>query len=152
MRLQISAIGRSKNSPERDLFEIYTKRLPWPLELREIDDRKTANLPNGTDREAQALLDSLEPNAFVITLDEKGKDLTSLELSKRLSDWTAQGYNPISFLIGGARGHGVAVKERADFVLSIGKMTWPHMLVRAMLAEQLYRAWSIDAGHPYHRA
>ena len=84
--------------------------------------------------------------------DEKGKDLTSLELSKRLSDWTAQGYNPISFLIGGARGHGVAVKERADFVLSIGKMTWPHMLVRAMLAEKLYRAWSIDAGHPYHRA
>ena len=152
MRLQISAIGRSKNSPERDLFEIYTKRLPWPLELREIDDRKTANLPNGTDREAQALLDSLQPNAFVITLDEKGKDLTSLELSKRLSDWTAQGYNPISFLIGGARGHGVAVKERADFVLSIGKMTWPHMLVRAMLAEQLYRAWSIDTGHPYHRA
>jgi 23S rRNA (pseudouridine1915-N3)-methyltransferase len=152
MKLQISAIGRSKNSPERDLFEIYTKRLPWPLELREIDDRKTANLPNGTDREAQALLDSLQPNAFVITLDEKGKDLTSMDLSKRLSDWTAQGYNPISFLIGGARGHGVAVKERADFVLSIGKMTWPHMLVRAMLAEQLYRAWSIDAGHPYHRA
>ena len=152
MKLQISAIGRSKNGPERDLFEIYSKRLPWPLELREIDDRKTANLPNGTDREAQALLDSLQPNAFVITLDEKGKDLTSMELSKRLSDWTAQGYNPISFLIGGARGHGVAVKERADFVLSIGKMTWPHMLVRAMLAEQLYRAWSIDAGHPYHRA
>ncbi len=120
--------------------------------MREIDDRKTANLPNGTDREAQTLLDSLQPNAFVITLDEKGKDLTSMELSKRLSDWTAQGYNPISFLIGGARGHGVAVKERADFVLSIGKMTWPHMLVRAMLAEQLYRAWSIDAGHPYHRA
>ncbi|TDI57750.1 MAG: 23S rRNA (pseudouridine(1915)-N(3))-methyltransferase RlmH [Alphaproteobacteria bacterium] len=151
MKLLISAIGRAKQGPERTLFETYTKRLPWSLDLREIDDRKTANLPDGKDREAQALLETVPNGAFVITLDEKGKDLTSVELAKRLSDWTTQGYNPISFLIGGARGHGEAVRKRADFNLSIGKMTWPHMLVRAMLAEQLYRAWSIDTGHPYHR-
>ena len=151
MKIQISAIGRAKQGPERDLFQTYVKRLPWQLDLREIDDRKTANLPDGKDREAKALIDSLPQGAFVITLDERGKELTSPQLAKHLSQWASQGYNPIAFLIGGAAGHGDAAKARADFTLSIGKMTWPHMLIRAMLAEQLYRAWSIDAGHPYHR-
>jgi 23S rRNA (pseudouridine1915-N3)-methyltransferase len=151
MKLLIAAVGKSKQGPERTLFETYQKRLPWALDVREIDDRKTANLPDGQDREAKALLDTLPKGAFVVALDEKGASITSPELAKHISNWTGQGYNPISFLIGGAKGHGQAVRERADFVLSIGKLTWPHMLVRAMLAEQLYRAWSINAGHPYHR-
>ena len=151
MKIFIAAIGRAKAGPERDLFETYTKRTPWTIDLREIDDRKTANAPDGRDREADALIGTVPRGGITVALDEHGKELTSLELSKRLSDWATQGYNPVSFLIGGARGHGQAVKQQADFTLSIGKMTWPHMMVRAMLVEQLYRAWSISAGHPYHR-
>jgi len=151
MKLLIAAVGKSKQGPERTLFETYQKRLPWTLDVREIDDRKTANLPDGQDREAKALLDALPKGAFVVALDEKGASITSPDLAKNISNWAGQGHSSIAFLIGGAKGHGQAVRARADFVLSIGKLTWPHMLVRAMLAEQLYRAWSIDAGHPYHR-
>ena len=151
MKILIAAVGKAKAGPERDLFGTYTKRTPWTVDLREIDDRKTANAPDGQAREAQALLDTVPKGGLIVALDEHGKEMTSRDLSKRLSDWAAQGYNPVSFLIGGARGHGQAVKQQADITLSIGKMTWPHMMVRAMLAEQIYRAWSISAGHPYHR-
>ena len=151
MKVLIGAIGKAKAGPQRDLFDTFVKRTPWTIDLKEIDDRKTANAPDGKDKEAEALLQLVPNGALVVALDEHGKDLTSQQFAKRLSDWAAQGYNPVTFLIGGARGHGEAVKQRADMTLSIGKMTWPHMLVRAMLAEQIYRAWSINAGHPYHR-
>ena len=151
MNIQIAAIGRMKAGPERDLVESYLKRLPWSVDLREIDDRKTATLPDGQKKEAKALLAAVPDGAYIISLDETGKTLDSRALSKRLSDLAADGYNPVTFLIGGARGHGDAVKQRADLTLSFGSLTWPHMLVRVMLAEQLYRAWSISAGHPYHR-
>ena len=151
MNIQIAAIGRMKAGPERDLVESYLKRLPWSVDLREIDDRKTATLPDGQNKEADALLAAVPDGAYIISLDENGRNLDSRALSKRLSDLAADGYNPVTFLIGGARGHGDAVKQRADLTLSFGSLTWPHMLVRVMLAEQLYRAWSISAGHPYHR-
>jgi len=151
MKLLIAAVGKSKQGPERTLFETYQKRLPWALDVREIDDRKTVGLPDGKDREAKALLATVPKGGFIVALDETGASIGSVDLAKRLSDWTSQGYNPISFLIGGAAGHGDDVRSQANFILSIGKMTWPHMLVRAMLAEQLYRAWSINTGHPYHR-
>ena len=152
MKVQIVAIGRAKAGPERDLFQHYAKRLKWKLDLREIDDRKTSGLPDGKDREAEALLAAVPQGACIVALDERGENLTSPQLSRRISGWSDDGYSPISFLIGGADGHGEAVRQQAKLVLSIGKMTWPHMLVRAMLAEQLYRAWSIQARHPYHRA
>ena len=88
---------------------------------------------------------------MVIALDERGKNLTSADLARKLGQWRDEGRADVAFLIGGADGHGPGVKERADLVLSLGAMTWPHMLVRALLAEQLFRAQCILEGHPYHR-
>lgn len=151
MKLHIAAVGRMKKGPEKELFDSYCRRLPWPLELIEVDDRKTSGLPDGPEREGKALLDSVPAGAWVVMLDETGKQLTSRALAQSLEGWRDQGYSPIAFLVGGADGHGQIVRNEANMALSLGEMTWPHMLARVMLAEQLYRAWSISSKHPYHR-
>jgi 23S rRNA (pseudouridine1915-N3)-methyltransferase len=95
---------------------------------------------------------SLVPaGALVVLLDERGDDLTSAALAERIGKWRDQGIGDLALLIGGAAGHGEAARARAGFTLSLGRMTWPHMLVRGLIAEQLYRAQQILAGHPYHR-
>lgn len=103
------------------------------------------------DQEALALLRRVPPGAVVVALDQRGTALTSPDLANRLGGWRDDGRREIAFLIGGAAGLGRSVLDRADLVLSLGPMTWPHLLVRAMLAEQLYRAVMILQGHPYHR-
>ena len=102
--------------------------------------------------EAEALLAGVPPGAVLVALDERGRDLASTELAERLGAWRDDGIREAGFVIGGPDGLAPAVTERADLLLAFGRATWPHMLVRAMLAEQLYRAASILAGHPYHRA
>ena len=103
-------------------------------------------------QEAELLLAAVPAGAIVVALDERGKALPSEAFAARIGDWRDRGAGDLAFLIGGADGHGDAVRARADFLLAFGPMTWPHMLVRGMLAEQLYRAQQILAGHPYHRS
>lgn len=129
------------------LVERYRGRLPWRLQLVEVAVREHAD----RDLEATALLRRTPPESVVVALDQHGTALTSLALAARLGGWRDAGQREIAFLIGGADGLGRAVLDRASFVLSLGPMTWPHLLVRAMLAEQLYRAVMILQGHPYHR-
>lgn len=121
------------------------------IEIKEFEERKSLPPALLMEKEAEMLLTSVQPSSKVIVLDEGGKNISSEEFAKLIQKWQGQGSSNLAFLIGGASGHGKLVKERADFTLSLGKMTWPHMVVRAMLAEQLYRAFTILNNHPYHR-
>lgn len=151
MRLWIAAVGRAKRGPSRDLYEEYAQRITWPLTLREVEVRKRLSGPELSREEAELLLAAIPPGATVVALDERGKSPDSPALAARISAWRDGGVADLAFLIGGADGHAQAMRDRADWLLSFGAMTWPHMLVRPMLAEQLYRAQQIIAGHPYHR-
>ncbi len=152
MRITIAAVGRDKVGPARDLFETYTKRLPWPVELREVEEKRPLPAPQMKAREAELLLAAVPAGALVIALDGRGTTLSSEGLAAKLGGWRDEGRRDVAFLIGGADGLDRAVLDAAGLTLSLGAMTWPHMLVRPKLAEQLYRAWTILEGHPYHRA
>ena len=153
MRILIAAVGRGRAGPEQALFDAYRRRLSWPVALKEVEERRKLPAAQLTQREGELLLAALPkaPGLFVVALDPRGKALSSEDLARRLADWRDRGIAELAFLIGGADGHADAVRRRADFMLSFGPMTWPHLLARAMLAEQLYRAQQILAGHPYHR-
>jgi 23S rRNA (pseudouridine1915-N3)-methyltransferase len=152
MHLTLIAVGRAKAGAERDLFEDYRRRLPWRLELVEVEEKRPLEPEALRRREAELLLARVPQGAVIAALDGRGEPLASEALAERLGAWRDAGRGRVCFLIGGASGHGEAVRERADCLISLGNLTWPHMLVRAMVAEQLYRAWSILARHPYHRA
>ena len=138
MLLHIVARGKIGRSPEADLVDRYLKRIQWPTKLTELPDRggRPPDLPS---------------NSVQIALDERGQSLGSIELAKKLEAWRDSGKREARFLIGAADGHDQEQRESADLLLSFGSATWPHLLVRAMLAEQLFRATSILANHPYHR-
>ena len=138
MLLHIVARGKIGRSPEADLVERYLKRIAWPTKLTELPDRGGKVPP-------------IPANGVSITLDERGEALSSMELARKLEAWRDDGKREARFLIGAADGHGEAQRAGADLLLSFGPATWPHLLVRAMLAEQLFRAMSILANHPYHR-
>lgn len=152
MRLWLAAVGRARAGPARDLFEEYAGRLSWPLTLREVEVKKRLPPDEMKRQEAELLLAAIPQGSVVVALDERGKALSSETFAAKMGAWRDQGAADIAFLIGGADGHGDAVRTRADFLLALGPMTWPHMLVRGMLTEQIYRAQQILAGHPYHRA
>jgi 23S rRNA (pseudouridine1915-N3)-methyltransferase len=136
--LHIVARGKIGRSPEADLVERYLKRISWPTRVTELPDHggKMPELPG---------------NSITIVLDEKGRALSSTEVAKKLEGWRDSGKREARFLIGAADGHDEEQRLSADLLLSFGSATWPHFLVRAMLAEQLFRATSILANHPYHR-
>jgi 23S rRNA (pseudouridine1915-N3)-methyltransferase len=148
MNIVIAAIGRARGVLEHDLYESYLKRLPWRVTLKEIEIKKDLATDVRRLREAEALLAAVPDGAHIIALDERGKTEDSVAFARR---WRDDGVRGIAFMIGGADGLDDKIRKRADFVLSFGAMTWPHMLVRTMLAEQLYRAHTILTGHPYHR-
>lgn len=155
MKLSILAVGRLRGGPEKALTDDYLLRLDaagrpmalGPSRVVEVEDKRR----RGREAEAELLLAHIPPAAAVIALDERGKTLSSPDFASLLARFRDEGRPETCLLIGGADGHGPAALERADVALSLGKMVWPHMLVRAMLAEQLYRAVSILAGAPYHR-
>ena len=151
MNFSIIAIGRAKAGPERELFRHYAARIQWPLELIELEEKR--KLPPAQTMAAEnALLIGAIPKDFtVVALDRRGKPLDSAGLAAHIAQQRDSGRAGIAFLIGGADGLSEATLKRATLVLSFGALTWPHMLARAMLAEQLYRAQQIIAGHPYHR-
>jgi 23S rRNA (pseudouridine1915-N3)-methyltransferase len=136
--LHIVARGKIGRSPEAELGERDLKRIVWPTKMTELPERggKMPELP---------------PTSVTIVLDERGQALSSTELAKKLEAWRDGGKREARFLIGAADGHSDEQRRAADLLLSFGPATWPHLLVRAMLAEQLFRATSILANHPYHR-
>jgi 23S rRNA (pseudouridine1915-N3)-methyltransferase len=136
--LHIIARGKIGRSPEAELTERYLKRINWPTKVTELPD-KGGNAPDAA------------AGSVTVVLDERGKPLSSMEFAKKLEGWRDTGRREVRFLVGAADGHDAAVKDSADLLLSFGPATWPHMLARAMLAEQLFRATSILANHPYHR-
>ncbi|MEA1072089.1 23S rRNA (pseudouridine(1915)-N(3))-methyltransferase RlmH [Sphingomonas sp. LY29] len=138
MLLHIVARGKIGRSPEAELTERYLKRISWPTKVTELPDR------GGT-------MPAAKDNPVRIVLDERGKAMSSADFADRLGAWRDGGRREARFLIGAADGHDEAERDGADLLLSFGAATWPHMLARAMLAEQLYRATAILAGHPYHR-
>ncbi|MGO1120443.1 23S rRNA (pseudouridine(1915)-N(3))-methyltransferase RlmH [Rhodovibrionaceae bacterium A322] len=156
MHLHLIAIGRAKAGPLRDLYDLYAGRLGsasllGPLTLREVEEKKALKGPELKSREADLLLAAVPQGARLIALDERGKELDSPQLAQKLGSWRDEGIRETAVIIGGADGLDPRVRQRADLVLAMGRLTWPHMLVRAMIAEQLYRAASILSGHPYHR-
>lgn len=152
MRITIATVGRARGGPIAELFDDYAKRLAWPVALKEIEIKGALPPAETQAREGQALLAAVPAKARLVVLDGRGTELDSEGLAKRLGAWRDQGTADLAFLIGGADGHTDDVLGRADLRLSLGPMTWPHRLVRVMLVEQIYRAASILAGHPYHRA
>ena len=138
MLLHIIARGKIGRSPEAELTDRYLKRIAWPTKVTELPDRG-------------GLLPDAPQNAVTVVLDERGTALPSTELARKLENWRDTGRREVRFLIGAADGHEEEMRGRADLLLSFGPATWPHLLVRAMLSEQLFRATSILAGHPYHR-
>lgn len=141
--IDIIAVGRIKKGPLLDLWQDYAKRISWKVNLIELDDK-----PKHADK---SISDHFKNSATIIALDEKGKDITSVELSQKISSWASANRTPIQFVIGGADGLPATIKDKADLLLSFGSQTWPHKLVRVMLLEQIYRAQTITDGHPYHR-
>jgi 23S rRNA (pseudouridine1915-N3)-methyltransferase len=149
--LRLIAIGKSSASgPESELLRRYAARIKPTLSLVELQDGY-GNPAEIKRREALTILNALKSDEFVIALDADGTAPNSPELARLLAQWTEQS-KKLAFVIGGAEGLDAAVITRAGAKLSLGNLTWPHMLVRPMLAEQIYRAQMITAGHPYHRA
>lgn len=151
MRLTIACIGRNRG-PERDLYDHYARRIRWPLALRELEEKRKLPADQLMRREGELLLAAVPAGAVLVALDRRGKALDSQGFADRLARWRDNSVSDVAFLIGGADGHAEALLHKADLLLSFGAMTWPHLLARAMLAEQIYRAQQVLAGHPYHRA
>jgi len=145
MKVLIIAIGKcKKNSPEAQIIAEYVKRSGWEIIIKEKDNASQAE-------EAKFLQESIPAGAKVIVLDERGENIKSPELAHRIEKWLLDGCSEICFLIGGADGHLQKTRDCADMLLSFGKLTLPHMLMRAVLAEQIYRVQTIINHHPYHR-
>ena len=152
MKLTIAAIGRASRGPERDLYEHYAGRIRWPLVLRELEERRKLSPPELMRREGELLLQAAPTGALLVALDRRGKLIDSEAFARNLGRWRDDSVPDVAFLIGGADGHAEPLLQKASLVLSFGAMTWPHLLARAMLAEQIYRGQQLLAGHPYHRA
>lgn len=152
MRFAVVAVGRARRGPEQAIWETYARRLRTPLDLHEVELRHAVAVGERPAREGLLLASRVPAGARRCALDASGRPLTSEAFAAAIGRWRDEGVPAVAFLIGGADGLDPALRGSADLTLSLGAMTWPHLLVRAMLAEQLYRAETILAGHPYHRA
>ena len=158
MKVSILAVGRLKAGPERELLERYRDRaaragraLSLAFEIREIPESSARSAAVRKDEEAAAINAAVPLGAAIVALDERGRALDSRSFADRIAAWRDGGARDIAIAIGGADGLGTTVLDRADLRLAFGSMTWPHQLVRILLAEQLYRTVTILTGHPYHR-
>jgi 23S rRNA (pseudouridine1915-N3)-methyltransferase len=154
MKITICAVGRLRKGPERELIDDYLKRFEksgrafglGPASVVEVEDKKGL----GQSAEADLLSRAIPDGSVIVTLDERGSLISSPEFATKLQGWRDQARD-VAFVIGGADGIDPSLRSRAEFSISFGKMVWPHMLARVMLAEQIYRAGQIIAGTPYHR-
>ncbi|MBB5699051.1 23S rRNA (pseudouridine(1915)-N(3))-methyltransferase RlmH [Sphingomonas yantingensis] len=138
MLLHVVARGRIGRGPEAELVDRYLKRVGWPVRVTELPD-------NG------GKVPAIEPGTRIVLLDEKGDQPASMAFAQKLGRWRDEGVREVRFMLGAADGFGDAERAQADWLIAFGRMTWPHLMARAMLAEQLWRATSILSGHPYHR-
>ena len=146
MHITIAAIGKLKDPALKSLYNEYKKRLEWKITLHEFEGKTSPG------QEDTLLLSPIPPSAFLISLDEKGENLKSEEFAKCLEMIQVHHQGKLGIIIGGANGLSEEIKKKSNKSISLGRMTWPHLLVRVMLIEQLYRAQQILKGHPYHRA
>jgi 23S rRNA (pseudouridine1915-N3)-methyltransferase len=151
IRFRLLVIGKLRSGPLKELQELYAGRIFPPVTIIEVEERRRLPVAQLKHREGELLLGALPSRIPLIALDEGGSAWSSRALADRIAAWRDRGLAELAFAIGGADGLDAAVLGRAEAVLSLGPMTWPHMLVRGMLLEQLYRAQQILAGHPYHR-
>lgn len=159
MRFSIICIGRMKTGADKDLFDRYLDRARKTgralgitgVSLVEMPESRGQRAEGRKSDEAQAILNALPAGSKLVVLDENGKNLTSPDFSRKLENWKNEANSDIVFAIGGADGHGQEVLARADLKLALGAMTWPHQIARILLCEQIYRAMTIQSGHPYHR-
>ena len=151
MKITFAAVGRLRSGPLKEAFDDYARRLKPPPSLREIEKGRGSSAPERTRNEARALSRALPKGATVVALDETGTPVSSRYFAARIAQWQDRGTQDLAFLIGGADGLAPEITANAAAVLGFGRQTWPHFLVRVMLAEQLYRAHTILTGHPYHR-
>lgn len=151
MKITIAAVGRLRPGPEQQLIDSYVTKSPWAVEVREVDAKSKVEGAAKLKREAELLSEAIPDGAKIICLDSRGKPQTSEKFAALLGRWRDDGAREIAFVIGGADGLDQTVLQSADLSLSFGAATWPHMLARVLLAEQLYRAHCILTGHPYHR-
>lgn len=160
MRFTLSCVGKMKAGAEKDLLERYLDRARktgrslgiTDVRVVELSESRAQRPEDRKTEEATALLASVTGGARIVVLDENGKNLSSADFSRKLEAWKDQGVSDVVFAIGGADGHGSELIARADLKLALGAMTWPHQIARILLAEQIYRAMTIQSGHPYHRA
>ena len=138
MLLHVVARGRIGRGPEAELVDRYLKRVGWPVRVTELPD-------------TGGKLPAVDPGTRIVLLDEKGDQPGSMAFAEKLGRWRDDGVREVRFMLGAADGFGDAERAGADWLIAFGRMTWPHLMARAMLAEQLWRATSIIAGHPYHR-
>lgn len=152
MILTIIAIDKlKKTAPEQTLIDAYIKQSGWKIKIIELEAKKGLTGAARKAEESRLLLEHVPQGARVVVLDERGETMFSKEFASRLIRWQDNGAKDVVFLIGGAEGHTDALRDRADLLLSFGKMTLPHLLMRVVLTEQLYRAYTISIGHPYHK-
>jgi 23S rRNA (pseudouridine1915-N3)-methyltransferase len=145
-------MGKIKGNDLEPLIALYTKRITWPLEFIELGTKKNLKGISLKEEEARLFQEYINPKDVVIALDERGKNITSIQFSEKFAQFEMSNPGKIIFIIGGADGLAPQILERANLKISFGCQTWPHMLVRVMLLEQIYRAQQILIGHPYHRA
>ena len=150
MKIDVVTIGRLKKGAHLELCDEYLKRIKHNVSIFEGESKVTTESAQKADEE-KILLSKIHPDSYCIILDERGQSLESIAFADLLSKLSLEGHSHFSFVIGGATGLGEQVKQRANFSLSFGVQTWPHQLVRVMLLEQLYRAFQIQSGHPYHK-
>lgn len=153
MKVTIISIGKFENSPHKLVYETYFKRLKWKIDLRELELKNSQNFSVDKIKtgEEELILKALRPSSKLILLDERGKTFTSRGFAKLISDFAVQGDSDLTFVIGGADGLSPELLKKSHLKISLGSMTFPHLMVRSMLIEQLYRAQTILEGHPYHR-
>lgn len=149
MEIVVAAVGRMKSGPVRSLWDDYAKRITWTLSLREVEEKRPLSGAELKAREGELLRQAVPTRATLICLDAGGKTVDSRAFARKMAQWQETG--PAAFLIGGADGLDGTLLKEASYVLSLGAMTWPHMLARTMLIEQIYRAQCILTNHPYHR-
>jgi 23S rRNA (pseudouridine1915-N3)-methyltransferase len=160
MQLTIGAVGKLKAGPDRDLYQRYAERVTpagkalglGPLNCIEISESRKGSARERCEEEARTLLSKTPDGSTLLVLDEKGKALTSEQFAQLLGKLRDEGASHLAFIIGGPDGHGGLMRERSTLTLSLGAITLPHGLARIVLAEQIYRAVTILAGHPYHRS
>jgi 23S rRNA (pseudouridine1915-N3)-methyltransferase len=152
MNIVIAAVGRLRRGPEYELLETYRRRLQWPFAIQEVEEKRPLPPAERRKREAALLQGAVPADALLVALDEGGAQVTSPDFARRIAAWQDEGVRTLAFVIGGADGLEPAFRDAAHLKIAFGTMTWPHMLARCMLVEQLYRAQQILAGHPYHKS